>query len=244
MANRDSVIDHDDLSQQVSKDPSRPNAIQEVSEPSSPRSSSPSRTLPSRSALTEMMRNSPPTVVESYATGDGETLCNGGIQPVTVGEGIISQPSEQTALLLKRTAYGLHQSHVYGTVKDLESQRAASKKPGDRLEDAWTKGKAYGDRIIRKLTSPKSWNRQEIWRKGIRRPASYVPPVVVGLLLNILDALSYGEIERRSSPMQLTLSRNDLVPSWPACFCQPWARWDIHVLCQLYRVSIGLLSWW
>ncbi|POR39526.1 Uncharacterized protein TPAR_00271 [Tolypocladium paradoxum] len=41
---------------------------------------------------------------------------------------------------------------------------------------------------------PRRWNRKAIWQNAIVDPVSCLPAVVVGLLLNILDALSYGMI--------------------------------------------------
>ncbi|PKS10464.1 hypothetical protein jhhlp_002215 [Lomentospora prolificans] len=41
---------------------------------------------------------------------------------------------------------------------------------------------------------PRKWDTRAILRSAVVRPASYLPAVLVGLLLNILDALSYGMI--------------------------------------------------
>jgi len=54
--------------------------------------------------------------------------------------------------------------------------------------------RAHTDRVVRVVTNPKSWNTHDVWNYGIRQPGSYIPPVLLGLLLNILDALSYGMI--------------------------------------------------
>ncbi|WEW55753.1 hypothetical protein PRK78_001186 [Emydomyces testavorans] len=42
--------------------------------------------------------------------------------------------------------------------------------------------------------NPRKWNRRAILQEGIIYPASLLPAVLLGLLLNILDALSYGMI--------------------------------------------------
>jgi SulP family sulfate permease len=44
------------------------------------------------------------------------------------------------------------------------------------------------------VANPKAWDRRVIWQEGVIRPISSIPAVVLGLLLNILDALSYGMI--------------------------------------------------
>ncbi|SPN97053.1 related to sulfate transporter [Cephalotrichum gorgonifer] len=44
------------------------------------------------------------------------------------------------------------------------------------------------------LSSPSKWDKRAIWTSAVVAPVSYLPAVLVGLLLNILDALSYGMI--------------------------------------------------
>lgn len=43
------------------------------------------------------------------------------------------------------------------------------------------------------VVNPKAWNRKTIWENVVMDPLRCLPAVIVGLLLNILDALSYGE---------------------------------------------------
>jgi SulP family sulfate permease len=40
--------------------------------------------------------------------------------------------------------------------------------------------------------NPKKWDRKALWNNVVLTPTSCLPAVAVGLLLNILDALSYG----------------------------------------------------
>ena len=181
------VPDQEDPGRRVSNESSRPGVIEEVSEPSSPQSSHSSRRSLHTSALTEMIRNSPPTEDDSQDTDEEEVFNTAGVHPVTVGEGIISQPSERTSLLKKRTAYG--------SVKDLECQNLYGKDSPSTFSIAVRQCRETTARVIRKATKPNSWNRQDIWRYGFRQPLGYIPPVILGLLLNILDALSYGDID-------------------------------------------------
>jgi SulP family sulfate permease len=46
--------------------------------------------------------------------------------------------------------------------------------------------------ITRIVFNPKRWNRKAIWQNAVVEPVGYLPAVILGLLLNILDALSYG----------------------------------------------------
>lgn len=187
-------LGQDEISRHDSNGSSRPDAILEVSEPASPQDSPSPRNSPPTSALTKMIRQSPPSEDGYSEDTVGETaLRSSGVQPVTVGEGIISQPTERTALLLKRAVYGSEESPIYGSVQDLESQNNLAGSPMGRLHAALARSRAQTAWIVRAATNPKSWDRDQLWQQGIRRPASYVPPVMLGLLLNILDALSYGE---------------------------------------------------
>ena len=138
-----------------------------------------------RSALTELIRNTPPTEEDSHGTDEDETPTTAGLHPVTVQEGIISQPSERTTLLGMKTAYG--------SIKDLEGQQHARPEPTNRVKAVLERSQKQTARILRIVSNPKSWDRQRILEYGVRQPARSVPPVVLGLLLNILDALSYGE---------------------------------------------------
>ncbi|EER39692.1 sulfate transporter [Histoplasma capsulatum H143] len=63
-------------------------------------------------------------------------------------------------------------------------------KPLDKLRAICTRG---GSRCFHRL-NPQAWDRRVIWRKGIVYPIALLPAVFLGLLLNILDALSYGMI--------------------------------------------------
>ncbi|THC90886.1 hypothetical protein EYZ11_009651 [Aspergillus tanneri] len=78
----------------------------------------------------------------------------------------------------------------YGVAEDVEGQRVAVKQRTDAFH------KALSDAAIccRVLTNPKSWDGRIIWQRGIIKPVYLLPSVFLGLLLNILDALSYGMI--------------------------------------------------
>lgn len=162
----------------------QPHAIVEVPEPASPDSTHSSQHSRCHSALTELIKNSPPTEEGSHDSDEEEAVVTAGFHPVTVREGIISQPGEQTALLARRTAYG--------SIKDIESQKTSNEVQKRRKSLAIQQVKdRFGD-IVRVARNPKSWNRHAIWEYGVRQPTSLVPPVILGLLLNVLDALSYG----------------------------------------------------
>ena len=138
-----------------------------------------------QSALTELIRNSHPTEEDTLGTDDDGSPATAGLHSVTVQEGIISQPSERTTLRDKRTAYG--------SIKDLEGQQVARPEPQNRIKAILQRPRERTARIVRAVSNPKSWGWRVVLEHGVRQPASLVPPVILGLLLNILDALSYGD---------------------------------------------------
>ncbi|KAH7163209.1 sulfate transporter family-domain-containing protein [Dactylonectria estremocensis] len=98
--------------------------------------------------------------------------------------------SERTPLLA-RVSSGGRQSYT----EDLESQKSHTKHPwisgligvSHKMEERMTYGVAVA-------VNPSRWDRKAIWNHVVVTPASCLPAVAVGLLLNILDALSYGMI--------------------------------------------------
>ena len=171
---------------------SHPDAIQEVSEPVSPEIHPSYRQSPGVSALTEMLRNSPPTEDEGGDTDEGTAYDGVDVRAVTVGNGIISQPDERTPLLRIKSTLISHQALSAGRLRDLESGETVHRGAIGALRTAFLWPQDHGRDMIRRITSPKSWDLKAVWQEGVVHPASYLPAVVLGLLLNILDALSYG----------------------------------------------------
>lgn len=192
----------DHLSRYESNDATRPDVIREVSEPVSPGSLESFPKSPPVSALSELIRNSPSieegSVEESMEgsvdTDEEEEYNSEGVMAVTVDKGIISQPTERTGLLLRRVMTGPGRSPTYDSIPDLESQKFSGMGVTSRIREVVTRTRVHSGLVIRRISNPKSWNRQAIWHYGFCRPIGYVPPVILGLLLNILDALSYGKV--------------------------------------------------
>lgn len=96
--------------------------------------------------------------------------------------------TERTSLLNK-TAQS-KPFHGYGAAEDIESQDLLTEREPDAQPHALTGIRS----CFRLLASPKSWDPRAVWQHGVVYPASLLPSVFLGLLLNILDALSYGMI--------------------------------------------------
>lgn len=184
--------EQDIISRQRSNDTSHPEIIEEVVEPPSPDTMDSDGASSPTSILSEMLRKSPTSEHDSNHQEDDISLDGRSIQPAIVGRGIISQPNERTALLLRRTAYGAEDPRNHGYRKDLESQKMTIVNTKINVQECLIQTRESGARIWRSIANPKSWDKRDLWVYGIREPASYIPCVILGLLLNILDALSYG----------------------------------------------------
>ncbi|KAJ5217356.1 hypothetical protein N7468_010364 [Penicillium chermesinum] len=145
-------------------------------------SASPHDPSPASSALTEMIRQPEPEAQDDGKPPDDEPLL-----PLPTIQDEPEPQSERTSLLSKKQPKSPRQ---YGSVPDVESQGG----PPSRSPHFFSTGYRRMGRYARLLSSPKSWDRRAIWRSGIVHPVSLLPAVLLGLLLNILDALSYGMI--------------------------------------------------
>ncbi|KAJ5107911.1 hypothetical protein N7456_004586 [Penicillium angulare] len=139
------------------------------------------------SALTDMIRQ--PGQQPKPTENHGKPLSE--IEPFPPLPPIPNEPetrdTERTSLLAKTRSKS---PHHYGTVDDIENQGNVIERP----PNAFAKGMATAAEYSRIITNPKAWNRRTIWQEGVVRPVSFLPAVLLGLLLNVLDALSYGMI--------------------------------------------------
>ena len=231
------------LSPERSNDSSRPEVILEVSEPTSPKSVSSAQPSPS-SALSDLFRQ---PMEESSDLDEASVSDTKGPPPAVVGEGIISQPSERTTLLLKKAALGFENkgAPVYGSTQDVEGQNL----PGETLcittRRTVMNTLEEGVTFCRGILSPKSWDKRAVWVHGLREPANYIPSVVLGLLLNILDALSYGN-EPYAPKVRIVLicPRYDPLSLGSTHIRRSWGRRDFDVLRKLHRVTAGIFPRW
>ncbi|KPI44005.1 uncharacterized protein AB675_6178 [Cyphellophora attinorum] len=95
------------------------------------------------------------------------------------------EADEHTALLSDRK-----QSGAYGDLSELERQHHERLQTRSRLAGPIRKIRACGYTVVH----PKTWSARTIFQQAVVRPTKLLPAVILGLLLNILDALSYGMI--------------------------------------------------
>jgi sulfate permease, SulP family len=172
---------------------SRPEAIREVSEPVTPESGSGTAT-PAQfiSALTEMIQNSPPETSDDEERSGGDShVSKARHSPRTEELESDTMATEDTSLLPKSRE---DIRKKLGDINDLEGQRSRRKPLIKRFRAAGQKAVAKSRAGAYTVSHPKTWNPRTIWQRGVVQPASVLPAVFLGLLLNILDALSYGMI--------------------------------------------------
>lgn len=187
---------------------SRPEAIEEGSEPHTPRGNA-FPPLTTESALTAMLRspaNSPKSLYqqqqqrrlpEPEVEGVDER-----IEPERLGSwytipstSTVGHEQEQAPLLRGRT-YS-ESSQGYGTTSDSTIEAGAASKRSPQETKGWIRTKLRwkgGFDWYMAYCNPRTWNRRSIFQNGIVEPGRLLPAVFLGLLLNILDALSYGMI--------------------------------------------------
>lgn len=138
------------------------------------------------SALTEMIRRPPTDAVEGSASSTGSDTT--AFPPLsTISDEPEPPMTERTSLLSKTLS---HSSRNCGLAHDVECQGG----PAPRSSNVFTRSISTLATCAWVLSHPKSWDRRTLWKEGVVYPISLIPAVLLGLLLNILDALSYGMI--------------------------------------------------
>lgn len=138
------------------------------------------------SALTEMIRQPSPEPAEDWPKPAGTDETPAAHLP-TIPDEPEPRDTERTSLLSKTRSKSPNR---YGAVEDIESQGGAFTRSSNTLAQGIF-SLAKGSRIV---LNPKAWDKRAIWQEGVVYPVSLIPAVFLGLLLNILDALSYGMI--------------------------------------------------
>jgi SulP family sulfate permease len=77
---------------------------------------------------------------------------------------------------------------------DVESQRLPRMKSWQTLQNAYPSFQKVAADGYRVATNPKEWDMQQVFKTVVVKPALVMPSVFLGVLLNLLDALSYGII--------------------------------------------------
>ena len=142
--------------------------------------------------ISDAVQQSLPLATESGISDTASTNSEDAFGAV-VTSAIISQPHERTPLLSKAIVDSQRQSPSVG---GLESNRdwLATTLRLRAIYRITVKASEHVSNFASTVTSPKSWDRRTIFDHVIKTPLNYIPAVILGALLNVLDALSYGMI--------------------------------------------------
>ena len=166
--------------------------IQEVSEPVSPETGSCSQPCQATSNLTEQLRHSSTTEEPSSGVEGDISQMSGLPHEVVVRNGYISQPHERMPLLNGRSGQKISIADSYGMLRDIESLE--ERRRVGQTFDVPRSIISFIHPIFRRIFRPKTWDRRPLQGVRILDLLSLFPAVTLGLLLNILDALSYGTV--------------------------------------------------
>ena len=179
-----------------------------------------------------MLRRSPPNtlppntdVVAGDEDSEEESDDELGPSLTTTSNGVRMDASERTPLLGKDASFETHHPDWISGQRDIERQDLRRRVSWPRLRNIVLWPKEKGVDIARTVLNPKSWDRKVIWQTAVIAPTGCLPAVVLGLLLNILDALSYGACINPQAPYVLAFLcswRNQGFPAFP---------WLCHLIC-------------
>lgn len=160
-----------------------PEAIEEVSEPVSAEASDQER---SRRNSTQILPPLPPPAVD-VAPQDVVSEAPPSTSFHDPSRNSMDQDVDETTALLT----GTKGPSVFDDANEVERQI-----PDDKMAAVrWYRNVLMSIRSgVHTATHPKTWSARAVWSQAIIRPASMLPAVFLGLLLNVLDALSYGMI--------------------------------------------------
>ncbi|KAI9758153.1 MAG: hypothetical protein M4579_003186 [Chaenotheca gracillima] len=171
---------------------SHPEVITEVSEPPSPDWSQPAQPSPGTSVLTQLLRSSPPDDEDQQE--EGRSLSRSKSRSHDHARDRPRRSMDEDSHLLSHDFLKRSYDPSGPGDNDLEGQDEGRRGRWAAVSSSVSRRKEKGVALARTVLSPKSWDRRVIWKQGLVRPLGYLPAVVLGLLLNILDALSYGMI--------------------------------------------------
>ena len=156
----------------------RPEVIEEVSEPNS-LGSSPSGT---------------PRAIDPHNDERREGM---GYDAEYVSSVVVEEADDEietTSLLPKARLSKTQHKPQYGAIGELEDYKSERTARWSRIVNFMSRAKQSGGNKLTIVTSPKRWDKGAIWRQGVVAPVRPLPAVFLGLLLNLLDGLSYGII--------------------------------------------------
>lgn len=118
-------------------------------------------------------------------------------RPFSTLRGVGSEASETSPLLATRSREsqrGYGAGHEDARATDLEGQKPVSRRTWlGRTAERVRGVEGRASSIVSIVSHPSRWDPRALWDAVVVAPVVCLPAVIVGVLLNILDALSYGE---------------------------------------------------
>ena len=221
-----------------------PSIIEEVSEPVSPEAigpethrgrQSPFIPLPQHPDLNSHAYNSLGRRQEDIGRAAGGAE----VPEVAVEDVDISEDGEDAPLLPRTRLSQPSSKHPYGAVGQLWPERPASSGIGTRFKQTLSIGRCY----VRAATNPKNYTKEAVAHSAVAG-VQVLPAVFLGLLLNVLDGLSYGiVILLMILDGELTTSRVNSVSVGRGDLLKDRTRRNFNILCQLHHIPALLLPW-
>jgi len=118
------------------------------------------------------------------------------IPEVVIVEDGIDCTDEGTPLLHHDEPQNANSREIHRDSIDVEGQTARPPKH-NRVREIYTTARRRTRQTCHTLLTPKSWDGRALWEKGVKEPVGLLPCVFLGVLLNVLDALSYGQCSSR-----------------------------------------------
>ncbi|KAK2595244.1 hypothetical protein QQS21_007031 [Conoideocrella luteorostrata] len=174
--------------------------ILEVSEPVSPEEGNRDVVVEDigPSVLSNLLRRSPPQSVMPDApisTENFHTELKRGPQDLTRNQTPPQTTTVQVTPATEETPLLSQVADEDEVIGDIEGQKTTQTRHWySRIVESGQKVEGNLSHAVKVAVSPRKWNRKALWNNVIVEPVSCLPAVAVGLLLNILDALSYGMI--------------------------------------------------
>lgn len=173
----------------------RPTAIEERSEPVSPEATPIKESPPQISKLSELLSDSAQASgQQANGTESRQTRPQSMVPSLVISEAAddANGSTEETPLLGRRP-YSMRKS-VDGNSEDLEHQGVRRTGTWQNLQHAYPSLRNSVFTTWQTVSNPKGWDVQHAAHNAIVKPAMVMPAVFLGVLLNLLDALSYGII--------------------------------------------------
>jgi len=176
--------------------PRKHETIEERSEPATPDGEH--AAPPASSELTEALHKKPPNAYLDSSDVDPDDTPSRSGSTAHVPDVVVNEddtlPVTEVSPLLPRERLSSPRKQTYDTITDAEQQSSQKFGSWNPLGHQYPSLRDFGSGVWRTALNPKGWDMRRVGNTVILEPVRVLPAVFLGLLLNLLDALSYGII--------------------------------------------------